>query len=114
MFALACKATSTKEFKMPTALQIETPPLLVVRKSDFSPGSINALNAIQNGSRLLGVDEPVQAIFDELPGVVARRLKKVVPDDFTLTSITFNLALSVDVPGFNVGGTVEVTLSSKD
>ncbi len=93
----------------PSFPRFEEPPLLLTL-DDLQADTRNALAATSTGDRLLGGGETLQAVYDELPGAIARRLKRITPSDFRVAKVTLKLQLDVNIPGVKVGGTVDVTL----
>jgi hypothetical protein len=86
-------------------------PTLVVTERDL-PGDVrNLLIAERDETRLLGGRaSTAQALFDAIPSVIARRLERIVPDNFTLEEIELKLLLDVEIPGFKCGGDITVKL----
>jgi hypothetical protein len=83
---------------------------LVITADDLAADVRNSLAATSSGGRLLGGEETLQAVYDELPGAIARRLKRIMPSDFRVAKVTLKLQLDVNIPGIKMGGTVDVTL----
>jgi hypothetical protein len=90
-------------------------PMLVITEQDLSNEARGTLAAIKRKDRVLGGERPteVQTLLDAIPGAIARRLQRITPENFTLAEITIELALDVTIPGFEMGGTVTVTLQPK-
>lgn len=95
----------------PDAINVAQQPKLVVTEQDL-PGDVrNQLLANRDKTRLLGSrSETTQALFNSIPGIVARRLERIIPNDFRLEEIELKLLLDVDVPGFKCGGDITVRL----
>jgi hypothetical protein len=89
---------------------MDAQPKLVIREKDL-PGELNGrLKADSQGTRVLGGTDTAQAVFDAIPGVIAKRLEKIVPKDFVLAEVELKLALDFEIPGFKCGGDVVVKL----
>jgi hypothetical protein len=91
-------------------------PPLVITENDLEPDIRGMVHAVRNKDRVLGGTHTneVEAVFDAIPGTIARRLRRITPAEFRLAEITLELALDVDIPGFKIGGTVTVTLQPKE
>jgi hypothetical protein len=68
--------------------------------------------AIAREDRVLGGERAsdIQTGFDAIPSSIAQRLERITPKNFKLAEISLELALAVQIPGFEMGGTVSVTL----
>lgn len=91
-------------------------PVLIITNSDLPSEVRGIAAAIERGDRVLGGahSTDIQALFDSIPGAIARRLQRITPESFTLAEISIELALDVSIPGFEMGGTVTATLRPKD
>jgi len=88
-----------------------TGPKLIITGRDLPLEVEQGLMAVSQGERVLGPGADARAVFDALPGTIARRLRQIIkPEEFRIAKLTRKLQLDVDIPGIKVGGDVEVTL----
>lgn len=94
---------------------VVTRPRLLITENDLAPETKGRLSAIGRNDRVLGgYNADIQAIFDSVPALVARRLKSITPKNFRLSEVSLELTLDVALPGFEIGGTVTMTMEPKE
>jgi hypothetical protein len=106
--------------KEPTAAERTTGPVieelpLVLSDADLEGVQRAQIIAAQRGERVLGggSGDAERALFDALPGVIARRIQAITPKDFGIKSLTLTMKLGGAVCGIGVSGDVTVTLAPK-
>lgn len=83
---------------------------LIITEKDLPADVRSVIAAEHDSTELLGGSDATQAIFDAMPGIIARRLKRLVPGDFKLAEIEMKLVLDVEIPGFKCGGDITIKL----
>ena len=83
---------------------------LIITENDFPTDVL----ARARGVKIL--DEPArgfQAIYDALPGVIAKRLRSITPPDFEISEIELSLKVEGTILGTGVSSDVVVHLGRK-
>ena len=88
---------------------------LVINESDFEPDTQATLRLDQGGQEVLADNEDAERkIWDALPGVIAQRLKEIVPPEFTIREFQINMTVGAKLWGVGVDAEVCVTLAPPD
>jgi hypothetical protein len=92
-------------------VKVEEKLKLIVTENDFPPAEKAAISSVLKEEQVLGGDDTVlQQIYDQLPSIVAKRVKKMVPEGFTVGELQFTFSLEGKIFGSGIGGDVAVTL----
>lgn len=88
-------------------------PVLIFRKEDLPEKAQGQLKVLEAGTRQLGgVDDALRTVLDHVPGMVSRRVAKLVPEGFKLSEIEMSFKLDLEVPGIvKCGGDVKIKLA---
>lgn len=86
---------------------------LIITEQDLPPDARTSLRSAADGVAILGGDDTQQAIFDALPSVIAKRLKRIVPEGFALAEIEIQFSVAGQLFGSGVAGEVRAKYSPK-
>ena len=88
---------------------------LVIEEDDFDDLTRSRLSKVSDGAQVLDEETDLRkAVFDQMPAVIAKRLRKIVPADFRVSEIQLQLSLDAKLWGVGVGGDVTVKLVPSD
>lgn len=94
----------------PSPVIASSPLQLRIDESDLR-GIAEQVKARQAGHKLLGDDDSAKALFDALPGAVAKRVQAITPRGFVVTELSLKLVLNGTVCGVGLSGDVVVKLA---
>jgi hypothetical protein len=81
---------------------------------DIDPALLAKLKAQAKGTVILGEDnEATRAVMDELPKVIARRVKAMIPKDFELRESSLKMQLAGQILGCGVKGEAVIKFGPK-
>jgi hypothetical protein len=84
--------------------------MLIISDADLEETQRNKIIADQRATKVLG-GEAHRALVDALPGLVARRIRAIVPDDFRVTEIELSMTIQGTICGSGISGDVKVKLA---
>lgn len=85
---------------------------LLLSDDDLDAGVRGHVMALKSGTRVLADNEdPMRALFDALPTIIAKRLRAITPPGFAITELEICLSVEGKLCGTGIGGDVTVKLA---
>ena len=86
---------------------------LTLNESDFDDRLRGRAVALAEGDVVLGdrVGEIQEAIYDALPGAIAAKVRRIIPEGFRVESIELKISLGGKVFGIGIDGEMTLTMA---